>query len=353
MMIIFYFIILLTIISLLYLLIWPIVLRPEKWSPPTYFHNNDLNKSKELKISHFIYTGEASGPEDICFDSKDRLYTSTSDGSILRFTPPDYDQHKIFANTKGRPLGIMLDKNENLIVADAHKGLLSIDKVSREITCLSNQIDDLPFYFTNNLDIDSQGRIYFSDSSTRFTMGEGFEEVLEHSFTGRLMVYDPQKQSTLLLMDGIAFANGVALAQDESFVLVSEVSEYRVRRYWLKGEKKGQNDIFIGPLPGMPDNITRDINGIFWVGLPAPRAKLLDKLAQKPFWRKVIYRLPGFIRPKAKREGMLLGIDQEGTIKYHFFDPSGETAFISGATEYQGKVYAGSPSEERLVVLSK
>lgn len=37
----------------------------------------------------------------------------------------------IFAETKGRPLGIQFDKNKNLIVCDSYKGLLSIDPKGR------------------------------------------------------------------------------------------------------------------------------------------------------------------------------------------------------------------------------
>lgn len=41
---------------------------------------------------------------------------------------------------------------------------------------------------------------------------------------GRLLKYDPATNATTVLLKGLRFANGVALASDESFVLVNELS---------------------------------------------------------------------------------------------------------------------------------
>ncbi len=41
---------------------------------------------------------------------------------------PDGTQPRVFANTGGRPLGLIFDREGNLIVADAIKGLLSVNK---------------------------------------------------------------------------------------------------------------------------------------------------------------------------------------------------------------------------------
>jgi hypothetical protein len=53
-----------------------------------------------------------------------------------------------------------------------------------------------------------------------------------------LIRYSADKGAEVLL-EHIYFANGVALAKDESFVLVVETPRSRVLRYWLKGPKGG------------------------------------------------------------------------------------------------------------------
>ena len=49
--------------------------------------------------------------------------------------------------------------------------------------------------------------------------------------TGRLLKYDPATRRTEQLASGFWFANGVALAADESFVVVAESTRTRVNKY--------------------------------------------------------------------------------------------------------------------------
>ena len=56
--------------------------------------------------------------------------------------------------------------------------------------------------------------------------------------------YDPSTGKTDMLLDGLYFANGVALSADEDYILVNETSRYRITRYWLKGDKAGSSEIF-------------------------------------------------------------------------------------------------------------
>lgn len=51
------------------------------------------------------------------------------------------------------------------------------------------------------------------------------------------MRYNPQDGSTHALVDGLWFANGVALSREETFVAVAETAGMRVIRHWLKGDK--------------------------------------------------------------------------------------------------------------------
>lgn len=48
---------------------------------------------------------------------------------------------------------------------------------------------------------------------------------------------------TSLVLAGLAFANGVALAHDGQSVLVTETSSYALRRYWLRGARAGTADV--------------------------------------------------------------------------------------------------------------
>ena len=118
------------------------------------------------------------------------------------------------------------------------------------------------------------GSVYFSDSSRRFGIDHWRAELFEHSGTGRLVRLSPDDKVEVLL-DGLQFANGVALAPDESFVCVAETTAYRVQRYWLKGARAGQRDLLIDNLGGFPDNLSTGTDGLIWVAQAAPRSKRL------------------------------------------------------------------------------
>ena len=208
------------------------------------------------------------GPEAIAFDDEGKMYTANEDGRIIVLSRDGTDPYD-FAQTEGRPLGLKFDLQGNLIVADAYEGLLSIDTTG-EIAILSTECDSLPFLLTDDLDISSDGIIYFSDASSVNNLENNGDDWGEPN--GRLLAYDPQTNETSLLLDGLYFANGVALAPDESYVLVNESSLGRVRRYWLAGPNTGETEVFsyiYGNIGWegwvLPDNITYNDEGIFWV----------------------------------------------------------------------------------------
>ena len=209
-----------------------------------------------------------NGPEAIAFNDEGKMYTANEDGRIIVLSRDGTNPYD-FAQTGGRPLGLKFDSQGNLIVADAYEGLLSIDTTG-EITILSTECDSLPFLLTDDLDISSDGIIYFSDASSVNNLANNGDDWGEPN--GRLLAYDPQTEETSLLLDSLYFVNGVALAPDESYVLVNESSLGRVRRYWLTGANTGETEVF-SYISGnvdwegwvVPDNITYNDEGIFWV----------------------------------------------------------------------------------------
>lgn len=93
------------------------------------------------------------------------------------------------------------------------------------------------------------------------------------------------------------FANGVALSDGEEFVIVAETGASMIHRYYLKGPKKGQSDVFLDGLPGLPDNLKSDGKGGFFIPLIVPHDAShplpTQFLAPFPFARKFIARFFG------------------------------------------------------------
>lgn len=330
-----------------WLTLWPVSIAPVAWNPPAapaldgpYAVNNTLATVTRLA------EGLGPKPEDIAVDAAGRFYAGFEDGRIMRWDE-SFQTAEVFVTTAGRPLGLHFDAAGNLLVADSYKGLLRIS-TKGEIEVLATEHGGLPFRFTNDVEVAADGTIYFTDASHKFGQLEFVEDLMEHGGHGRLLAYHPASRTTELLLDGLQFANGVALDPEQQYLVVNETGAYRTLRYWLAGPRKGEPEIFIDNLPGFPDGIEAGTGGIFWLALASPRNPLMDRLGPHPALRRVVMRLPAALRPKPVRHAFVLGVNGEGRIVHNLQDPDGAYAPVTSAVEQGGKLYFGSILESAL-----
>ena len=338
-------IVLILVVALAYLLLAPVPIAPAAWTPPPaptltgqYEKNTRLSPVQKLPL------GDGHHPEDVALDAEGKIYAGFEDGRII-VLQADGTQPRLFANTGGRPLGLIFDRSGNLIVADAIKGLLSVNK-SGEIKLLAAEADGVKFGCLNDLDVGADGTIYFTEASHKFPMTQHVHDLLEHQPNGRLLALDPQSQKPRTLLRDLYFANGVAVSPDQTYVLVAETGKYRVRRLWLKESNAGQSDIFIDNLPGFPDGISSNGNDKFWLALVTPRQALIDRMLPYPFVRKIVVRLPHFLQPSPQRYSFVLGLDSQGRVVDNLQNDSDDCyAQIANVVERNGSLYFGSIGE--------
>ncbi len=322
-----------------YLLFWPVAIEPLAWHPATapalegVYERNDA-----LAAAVAVGEGMAPGPEDIAFDQDGVLYTGLGDGSIVRV---DVNTGLVerYAETGGRPAGMKFDAAGNLIVADVFRGLLSV-RADGGVQVLVDQIAGRPLHFANDLDIGSDGVVYFSESSAKFAAGSGTDGLMAHTGDGALHAYNSKTGELVTILDGLTYANGVALNADESAIYVAELGSYRVHRVWLRGDDAGKHEIFLDNLPGFPDNLNTGPDDTLWVALGIPRMKLLDALAPYPFVRKILARLPmpsGF-----ERQAIALQVDKNGKVIRNLQDPDPAHPLLTSVYERDGVLYMGN-----------
>jgi sugar lactone lactonase YvrE len=336
------------ILIIIYFLFWPVTIEPKAWqAPPNPGYAGPFAQNDRLKGIETLSIGNTHGPEDIALDDSGRIYAATHEGFIVRLQP-DGTGPENWVNTGGRPLGIDFDRQGNLIVADAFRGLLSVSP-DGTIKELAKAADGIPIRYADDVDVAADGKIYFSDASTKFGARESggtYEgsllDLMEHGRYGRLLVYDPSTGKTITLLDNLSFANGVAVDPDQQFVLVNETGEYRVIRYWIAGPQKGQSEPLISALPSFPDNISAGMDGRFWIAFVSPRNPLLDNLSGKPFVRKIIQRLPAFLRPKATRYGHIIAVDKNGKVLIDLQDSETNYPLNTAVTETKDYLYIAS-----------
>jgi sugar lactone lactonase YvrE len=347
------------VLILVYLFFWPVPVDPVAWDAPQntglvdpFAPNNRLRKARLIDL------GEHDGPEDVAADNSGLIYTVTVDGLIIRMQP-DGGNIEIFSEPGGRPLGIEFDAAGNLFVANSYLGL---QKVSPDgsVEVLTDSYQGESITYSDDVAVATDGMIYFSDASSKFgamksggTYEASLLDVLEHGAHGRVYRYDPINNETTIVMDDLNFANGVAISEDQSYLLVNETTSYRIWRHWLSGPDAGKSEVILDNLPGFPDNINNGRNGNFWIGLVAPRNQLVDDLSAKPFIRKIVQRLPAFIRPTAEPSSHVISITGDGEVLMNLQDTAATVPSLTGVYETKDALWLTSLFGNRLAHLDK
>jgi sugar lactone lactonase YvrE len=335
------------VVLVLYLFMWPVPIEPRVWNPPPLpALEGDFAENRVLQGMELFATPGSSGPEDVAVDSEGRVYVGVEQGQILRYDA-DGSNPDVFADTGGRPLGLDFDNGGNLIVADAVKGLLSID-AGGDITVLCVEADGEALGFTDDVDVDSQNVAWFSDASVKWGHHHVMNEALESRPNGRLVKYDIASGECSNVLSELYFANGVAVSPDDSYVLVNETMRYRTKRVFVRGPRAGVVETFIDNLPGFPDGISTGADGVFWLAIYAPRNALLDTAGPKPWLRRVVHRIPAALQPKPRRHPFVLGLDAKGKIVHNLQDADGLEFSKSTSAEQVGDwLYIGSLTEPK------
>jgi len=296
----------------------------------------------------------AMGAEDVVVGThgpdEGAVFTGTEDGAIWRVSPDGAKVDRV-AETGGRPLGIEIDLDGRLLVCDAQRGLLRVDTRTGGVEAVVDSVDGVRMRFCNNAAIASDGTVWFSDSSRSYGIEDWRSDIVMATRSGRLVRRDTDGTTTTVL-DGLDFANGVALAADESYVAVAESGGCTVVRHWLTGEKAGTRDFLVPELPGYPDNIARGSDGLVWVTIASPPNALATRIRTGPMWlRKTADRIPTPLQPQPKASLRVQAYDDAGALVHDLHLPPDDYSFVTGVREHDGRVWLGSLHQSAIAVV--
>ncbi len=316
------------------------------WHPPPAPKLDGRYAENRLLAGAALWEVPGEGPEDVAVADDGTIFTGLVGGEIVRF-PRGGGKPATIARTGGRPLGIEIAGKGELVVCDAHRGLLRIT-VTGEVATLADTFEGRRLRFANNATIASDGTIYFTDTSMRYGLDEYVTDLLEHSGTGRLFARHPDGELECL-RTGLQFANGVALDSTESSLFIAETGAYRIDRLWLRGDRAGEFDVFVDNLPCFPDNLSFS-DDVLWVAAPSPRQAIVDAMGPRPRLRSFVNRLPDRLKPKPLRHGMVLAFDEDGALVHNLQDSSGRVAITTAARQHEDRLYIGTLTEPTLAV---
>lgn len=338
-----------------YLLAAPVPIEPVVWQAPVFAGYVGVHQpNTRLANLHTLPLPGEVGPEHVAIGPDGWLYTALASGKVVRMQT-DGSRYEVLAETGGRPLGFDFDASGNLLVADAMRGLLHIDRERKVKVLLDRLGPDDPILYADSLVVAKNGKIYLTDASHRFgpakwggTFHASILDILEHSATGRVIEYDPASGQSRVVIKDLCFANGVALSQDEKSLFISETGDYRIWKLDLPAENVSARApgsaarVVLANLPGYPDNLMRGANGRIWIGLTKPRSAAIDRMAASPWLRKLTLRLPRALWPVPPAYGHVLAFDETGRVVADLQDPSGAYPETSGVLETGSRLYLQS-----------
>ena len=357
-----------------YLAFWPVPIHPVSWQVPVSLGYTGAHTPNQRLASLQLWplNDKQEGPEHIASHG-DQLYTAFKNGDVVAYTLEG--RSRVLANTGGRPLGLDVTADgRTLYIADAVKGLLALDLSLPDAKprTLLTQVDapgpDDPLRYADAVAVDARGTVWLTDASRRFgaqEWGGTFEasvlDILEHSCTGRVLVYDPVSQRARVALDGLCFPNGLAFSRDGKSLFLSETGSYRILKIDLarlsvtrssqgmssvptikNAFDQGAARVLVDNLPGFPDNLTRGQGGRLWTGLTKPRSPLIDWSADQPWLRSAMLRMPRTLWPVPKAYGHVIAVDEEGRVVDDLQDPAGAYPETTAATEVDGKLFVQS-----------
>ncbi|KAF3587695.1 hypothetical protein F2Q69_00026088 [Brassica cretica] len=338
--------------------------------PPLSSLPKERDHENLLQNSEIKFLNEVQGPESIAFDPLGRgPYTGVADGRILfwdgtRWTDFAYtsNNRSELCDTKssllaylknehicGRPLGLRFHKRTgDLYIADAYFGIMKVGPEGGLATSLTTEGDGVPLRFTNDLDVDDEGNVYFTDSSSVFQRRNFMHLIVSGEDTGRVLKYNPETKETTTLLRNLQFPNGLSLGKDGSFFIFCEGSIGRLRKYWLKGEKAGTSEV-VALLHGFPDNIRTNKDGDFWVAVHCHRNIFTHVMAHHPNVRKFFLKLPITVKFQYLLQvggwphAVAVKYSKDGKVLNVLEDKQGKVVkAVSEIEEKDGKLWMGS-----------
>lgn len=125
-------------------------------------------------------------------------------------------------------------------------------------------------------------------------------------------------------------------------------SQYRLSRYWLKGEKAGTSDTF-AILPGFPDNVRTNEKGEFWVAIHCRRTFYAHLMSQYTQLRKFLLKLPipakhhYLMQIGGRLHALIIKYSPDGELLEILEDRKGKVVrAVSEVEEKDGKLWIGS-----------
>jgi gluconolactonase len=203
-------------------------------------------------------------PEGVVVASDGTVWAADGRGACTALTPDG--RARRLGDLGGEPNGICLDLEGNVIIANIGGSCVQRLFPDGRHELIADSVEGRPLATPNFPVLDSRGNIYVANSTWRFPNSEA---IADPAPDGALVRITPGGRVELLA-EGFYFANGLALAEDESALFMAQTMARNVLRLPLRPDGSvGAPEQYgpeLGPR-GFPDGVALDSRGNLYVTL--------------------------------------------------------------------------------------
>jgi DNA-binding beta-propeller fold protein YncE len=324
--------------------------------------------------------GEISEPSDVLPAGGDGSLFVASRSRILRI-----DSHagpgtatSVVAELDGPVTALAPAGDRAVLAAVGDQGIVRVDR-SGQVEPVVASAAAGALRCPTALAVDPAGdTLYVCDGSRDHVPDEWIHDLMEGNATGRLVAIDRRTGSASVLLDGLAWPAGVAVAPDGT-VVFSTAWDHSVRRF----DPNGTTPVTVlqRGLPGYPGKLAPAGGGGYWLAVFALRTQLVEFVLMEHEYRQEMMRTiePEYwIRPALRTldsalepiqggaikklgvkkpwapprsYGMVLRLDADGEILASLQSPADGTRHgVVSAREHDGRLYVASQGGDVILV---
>ena len=252
-----------------------------------------------------------------CIRAQDGLvYAAAYDGAAMKkrtsdLVRTDGGHYAVILSVEGELTGFAFDAGGDLwltVVTPSGGALCRArhDSWGTAVEQVVTQIDGAPLGVLSAVEAGPDGKVYFA-AAAEAGAKNGLEsalrtELIAHTGTGCVYVYDPAARTVEQVLDGVAGASGLALSADGRTLFVSDMGN---RCVWavdtaareLTAGGKNCESIASG-LPGYPGALALDEDGTLYISYRWARSGWLEKNADSTLLRGIALRAGENIQQK-------------------------------------------------------
>jgi len=182
-------------------------------------------------------------------------FSDVNAGRIYKWSPDD--KVVIFLEGLNMPNGLMFDKSGNLIACEGGNGRLISISPQGQITVLVDQYNAVRFNETNDLWIDPQGGIYFTDPAYQSAVVQDGEHVYYLS---------PDRNRVMRVISNMVKPNGIVGTADGKTLYVADYGAGQTFAYTINSDGSLSDKRLFAPVGS--DGMTLDTAGNLYLTTP-------------------------------------------------------------------------------------